>query len=206
MAKSRRGISVMKPLQRLGGVFLAYVTLISSVHADPIPTGRLPDTAIPLSYVLNLTVDPRADRFTGQVRIRVNLTAALDHLWMHASEINVARIAVIDAGGKRHKAQFAVRDPTGIAEVSFGGPLPEQQIELIIDYSAAFNAKLEGLYKVRVGDDWYAMTQMEPTSARHAFPSFDEPRFKSPCPKMRLRSAIRGRSKNGCRRMRNRRH
>ena len=72
MAKSRRGISVMKPLQRLGGVFLAYVTLISSVHADPIPTGRLPDTAIPLSYVLNLTVDPRADRFTGQVRIRVN--------------------------------------------------------------------------------------------------------------------------------------
>jgi alanyl aminopeptidase len=170
----------MKPLQRLGGVFLAYVTLISSVHADPIPTGRLPDTAIPLSYVLNLTVDPRADRFTGQVRIRVNLTAALDHLWMHASEINVARIAVIDAGGKRHKAQFAVRDPTGIAEVSFGGPLPEQQIELIIDYSAAFNAKLEGLYKVRVGDDWYAMTQMEPTSARHAFPSFDEPRFKSP--------------------------
>jgi cytosol alanyl aminopeptidase len=42
----------------------------------------LPDTAAPISYVLNLKVDPRADRFTGQVRIRVKLTESLDQCFL----------------------------------------------------------------------------------------------------------------------------
>ncbi|HEY6985226.1 MAG TPA: M1 family metallopeptidase, partial [Rhodanobacteraceae bacterium] len=62
----------------------------------------------------------------------------------------------------------------------FGSVLPAQDIDLAFDYTAPFNAQLEGLYKVKVGDDSYAITQMEPVSARFAFPGFDEPRFKTP--------------------------
>src|ERR1700722_13624850 len=172
--------SFMIILQRFGWTLLASALMVLSASADTPPTGRLPDTATPLSYVLNLKVDPRADRFTGQVRIRVKLTAPLDHIWLHASEIDVAKIDVTDARGMVHKARFAARDASGVAELSFGGTLPAQEIEVAIDYSAAFNAKLQGLYKVKVGDDAYVVTQMEPTSARYAFPSFDEPRFKTP--------------------------
>ncbi len=171
---------MMKSSSRGRIALFAFVTLASGAWADTPSTGRLPDTAIPLSYGLHLTIDPRADRFTGQVRIRVKLMAPTDHLWMHASELNVTQATVRDAAGKRHPATLAVRDPSGLAEVSFGDRLSAQEIELVIEYSAAFNAKLQGLYKVRVGDDAYAMTQMEPTSARYAFPSFDEPRYKSP--------------------------
>jgi alanyl aminopeptidase len=179
MYKRIKGI-FMNIFQRFGWALLASSIVVLSASADTPPTGRLPDTAIPLSYALNLKVDPRADRFTGQVRIRVKLTASVDHIWLHASDIDVARIDVTDARGTVHKAQLAVRDASGVAEVSFGGTLPAQEIEVAIDYSAAFNAKLQGLYKVKVGDDAYAVTQMEPTSARYAFPSFDEPRFKTP--------------------------
>jgi len=148
--------------------------------ADAPPTGKLPDDVKPLAYTLNLKIDPRADRFSGRVHIRVKLTEPLDHIWLHASEIDVDRIVVTDALGKAHKAHFEMRDKSGVAEVSFDGTLPAQNIELAIDYNAAFNTKLQGLYKVKVGGDSYVVTQMEAISARYAFPSFDEPRFKTP--------------------------
>jgi len=148
--------------------------------AEVVPTGKLPEDAKPLAYALDLKIDPKADRFNGHVRIKVKLAKPADHLWLHARELDIAKAVVIDAKGKTHDAKLSVRDSSGVAEVAFGATLPAQDIELAFDYSAPFNAKLQGIYKVKVGDDAYVTTQMEAISARYAFPSFDEPRFKTP--------------------------
>src|SRR5262249_44872974 len=65
-------------------------------------------------------------------------------------------------------------------EVRFATTLPAQDIELRLDYAADFNVGSEGIYRVKLGTDAYAISQMEAISARLAFPGFDEPRFKTP--------------------------
>ncbi len=144
------------------------------------PTGKLPADAVPLSYVLNLKMDPRAERFSGEVKIHIKLAKAADHVWLHSREIDISKIELTDAAGKTSKATLAATDPSGVVDVAFGATLPAQEIDLAFVYSAPFNAKLQGIYKVKVGDDAYVTSQMESISARYAFPGFDEPRFKTP--------------------------
>jgi len=147
---------------------------------EGVPTGKLPADVAPLHYALHLTVDPRRDRFDGEARIRVRLAKASDHVWLHAQQMNIRAARVTDAAGATSDAKAVAHADGGVLEVRFAHRLAAQEIELAFDYDAPFNGQLEGVYKVKVGDDAYAVTQMEPVSARLAFPGFDEPRFKVP--------------------------
>ena len=176
----------MRAFSRFGSMIFAALASISLAHAvdndsvlNSVPTGKLPNDAAPVSYALKLKIDPREERFSGQTKIRIRLAKAADHVWTHGQELTVTGIELTDAAGKSHKATYSA-EKEGVAKIAFDTTLPAQEILVTIDYNAAFNAKLEGLYKVKVGDDSYAITQMEAISARYAFPGFDEPRFKTP--------------------------
>ncbi|HMD80966.1 MAG TPA: M1 family metallopeptidase, partial [Anaerolineales bacterium] len=68
----------------------------------------------------------------------------------------------------------------GTSRIDFDRQLTPQDAILELHYSAPFNKKLEGLYKVEEGGKSYAFTQFEAISARLCFPGFDEPSFKTP--------------------------
>jgi alanyl aminopeptidase len=167
---------------------IPYVLLAVVLFAVPVaraapvavPTGKLPTDAAPQHYALHLTIDPRRDRFDGKATIRVKLAQKTDHVWLHAQQIAIATTGVTDADGKPVVARAITHGDSGVLEVRFAHALAPQQVELSFVYDAPFNRQLEGVYKVKVGDDAYAVTQMEPVSARFAFPGFDEPRFKVP--------------------------
>ena len=161
-------------------VVLALVAA-GAAHADPIPLTRLPGWAVPQSYQLTFKIDPHQQRFTGHTVIRVKLDRASDHLWLHGHDLAVDQVTVTDAHGHAKPATWIeVAPQQGVARIDFGRTLKPGQIVLGIDYSAPFNRQLQGLYKVSDDGQPYAMTQMEPISARYAFPSFDEPGFKTP--------------------------
>lgn len=145
-----------------------------------VPAGKLPADAVPQHYALHFTVDPRKDRFSGETRIRVKLARPADRLWLHAQQLDITKASVAAANGATLEPETIDHADVGVLEVRFGRTLKAQDIELAFAYTAPFNGQLEGLYKVKVGDDAYAVTQMEPISARRAFPGFDEPRFKTP--------------------------
>jgi alanyl aminopeptidase len=158
----------------------AIAAQVAAKAAGEIPAGKLPADAEPLRYALHFTVDPRTDRFGGEARIRVKLAKSADHVWLHAQQLDIAKATVTDSSGETRSAKAIAHADAGVLEVRFGRTLPAQDIELAFEYTAPFNGQLEGLYKVKLGADNYAVTQMEPISARRAFPAFDEPRFKTP--------------------------
>ena len=149
--------------------------------SDTAPQGRLPGWAIPQSYQIAFKVDPAQQDFSGTTTIKVKLTKASDHLWLDGKELKVSKVTIIDAAGKLHDGKYVDVDPkAGVVRVDFGGTLQAQALSLKFEYSAPLNEQLQGLYKVSAKGQPYAMTQMEPISARFAFPSFDEPGFKTP--------------------------
>jgi Peptidase family M1 domain/ERAP1-like C-terminal domain/Peptidase M1 N-terminal domain len=144
------------------------------------PSARLPEGVAPTHYRIHLDIDPRKERFSGSVSIAIELSAPSTFLWLHGLDLDVTSAIAITDQGERIELRWEQASSTGVAKVSADAPIPAGKASLQFDYTAPFNNSLEGLYKVEQGDDAYAYTQFESTSARLAFPSFDEPGFKVP--------------------------
>ncbi|MDE1147690.1 MAG: M1 family metallopeptidase [Azospirillaceae bacterium] len=148
--------------------------------AETVPGLRLPDTARPLRYRLNLSIDPDQEDFAGQVEIRIYLAKAADHVWLNGKGLDMRSSEVVTATGEHLPANWEQVTPEGVARLSFDRPLPPQILTLRFDYTAPFDPSLDGLYRVSEAGLNYAFSQFEAISARQAWPCFDEPRFKTP--------------------------
>ena len=156
--------------------------------ADPTPPpqkdGRLPPFASPVRYTAQLNIDPNLPRFSGTVQILVDIPAPTSFVVLHARDITVARASALIGGGS-----IAASATSRLAEggkypaelvLQFERPVPKGQATLEIAYDAPFSKDLNGIYRVKEGERYYAFTQFEATDARRAFPCFDEPSFKVP--------------------------
>ncbi len=156
---------------------LLFLTALPA-HAQ-VPTGRLPADVKPLAYDLAFTVDPAKERFSGVATIDIEASAPTSLIWLHGKDLTV-EAASVEAGGKVIAARYAEVDPSGVVHLSLASPLAAGRARITIRYSAPLNQGAEGIFHAKVGEDWYAWTQMEPLDARRAFPGFDEPGFKTP--------------------------
>ncbi|HEY9112577.1 MAG TPA: M1 family metallopeptidase, partial [Rhodanobacteraceae bacterium] len=160
-----------------------HATAAKSAEAPPLT--RLPNWAVPESYDLAIKSDPDKPGYSGTVTIAVDLKKASNHLWLHGKDLRVSSVTITDAHGKTRAGKYdgaVTRDAeqTGVARVDFGATLQPQKLKLRFEFTAPYNKTLQGYYKVVFAGNAYAMTQMEPISARLAFPCFDEPGFKAP--------------------------
>ncbi|OFW01992.1 MAG: hypothetical protein A3I61_00535 [Acidobacteria bacterium RIFCSPLOWO2_02_FULL_68_18] len=148
------------------------------VVAAPAGAERLPATVVPNHYTLWFAPDLERAAFRGRTTIRIQVKAPVRAITLHAAEIEFGEVTIA-AGGRTRTARVTL-DPTAeTATLEVPQPIPPGAATIRMAYTGILNDKLRGFYLSRANGRRYAVTQMEPTDARRAFPSFDEPTSKA---------------------------
>jgi aminopeptidase N len=155
--------------------FLAVSAVLLAVPAF---AQRLPGGVTPEHYTLWFAPDLTKATFQGRETIRVQLTKPTTTVTLHAAEIAFASVT-ITAGGQTQRARVSEDAKNETVTFTVDRPVPAGQASIAVTYTGLLNDKLRGFYLSEANGRRYAVSQMEATDARRAFPSFDEPAYKA---------------------------
>ncbi|KAG7252332.1 hypothetical protein CRUP_024052 [Coryphaenoides rupestris] len=149
---------------------------------------RLPKYVVPLHYDLQLHPNLTTLSVTGSVRIQVEVKNDTNWVVLHSKALQIFNATLLDTHGAllsdrvlpvlHHPGheQMAVFCP----RVLISGRSYFLHVEFGAELTAGFYGFYKSSYKTGSGETrLLASTHFEPTSARKAFPCFDEPIFKA---------------------------
>uniref|UniRef100_A0A4W4GJK4 Aminopeptidase n=1 Tax=Electrophorus electricus TaxID=8005 RepID=A0A4W4GJK4_ELEEL len=176
----------------------AAVTHVSGEDEPPFPVAtngqpfpwnkmRLPQAASPRHYDLLLHPNLTTLDFTGRVKIQVEVLQDTHTLVLHSKDLTISKAALLGpAPGQSHALRVLEYPPyQQVAVVSEREELKRGGVYVVeLDFAANLSESFRGFYKstyrTTAGEQRVlASTHFEPTSARAAFPCFDEPAFKA---------------------------
>ncbi|XP_063704235.1 glutamyl aminopeptidase-like [Culicoides brevitarsis] len=153
-------------------------------------TFRLPREIKPVHYDLFLAPDLKTNAFSGKVRIQIKVEEAIPYIALHANKLNVTSTALlkVDANGAAHKVNLLQTFPYEKYEYFVIEPeksLVAGDYEIKMEFDGRLDKRIVGFYSSTYLDTrrnetrTIATSKFEPTYARQAFPSFDEPQMKA---------------------------
>jgi aminopeptidase N len=177
------------------------LSVLALTFSTAVEAQRLPGGVRPEAYKLTLTPDLKAATFTASETIDVVLDAPSKTITLNAAEIRFGEVkayvlptATYNYGKlgsppvpaaptevDRHPqvATTTLDEAKEQATFTFANELPAGRVTLTMQYTGILNNKLRGFYLSKTKARNYAVTQFEPTDARRAYPSFDEPALKA---------------------------
>ena len=157
---------------------LSLMALFLCLASVPAAAQRLPSTVTPLRYALWFAPDLERETFRGRESIDVTLAAPSTSITLHAAEIAFLEATIEDGGGSQ-PARVSLNATAETATLTVPRAIARGPATIRLTYTGILNNKLRGFYLSKANGRKYAVSQMEATDARRAFPSFDEPAYKA---------------------------
>lgn len=159
---------------------LIFCAACAHVQHDTVPKGKLPNLVRPLSYHLDLSIDPKERGFSGKTTISIELLHDTSQFWMHSKNSDIQSAMLANAAGTVVPLNLSVIAAEDLLKLTSPSGFKSGKYTLTLKYESLYENGLLGMYKVSEEGSDYVFTQFEPIAARACFPSFDEPRFKTP--------------------------
>jgi aminopeptidase N len=155
---------------------IAALLLLAS--ATPAAAQRLSGEVEPSRYELWFAPDFATDTFQGRTTIAVTLAAPTTAITLHAAELTFEAVT-LESGGRVQTATIDLDPDAELATFRVPDALPAGEATVHAVYTGVLNDRLRGFYRSEANGREYAVTQLQATDARRAFPSFDEPDYKA---------------------------
>ncbi len=143
--------------------------------------GILPKDVIPRNYRVEIRPDLAQRTFSGIARIEVNATRDVEKIVLHALELSIHRIALID--DDQNPVQLTHRYDVPTQTLHIPVDLTAGPHTLLFEYEGKIGTAAQGFfvdeYDTPNGKKLMLGTQMEVADARRAFPCWDEPVFRA---------------------------
>jgi len=146
---------------------------------------RLDENVRPLHYELYLNPDIENGTFSGTVSIVLKTQAPVTHIRLHTKYLSITETLLI-----RGLDNVPIKRAFEVPEKEYWVVIPESPLEasrynLTMTFNGILTRGITGFYRSTYVDGatnstkYVVSTKFQPTSARKAFPCFDEPGFKS---------------------------
>lgn len=142
--------------------------------------GRLDRSVRPLNYRLCIDTNLKTFRFGGEEWISLDVGRRTREIALNSDQTKVHN-AYVESRGKRQKARIRIDRLTQRVFFIFSEAVYGKAV-LHVSFSGENNDNMYGFYRSSFGEGkkrFMLSSQFEPSSARYAFPCFDEPSFKA---------------------------
>lgn len=168
----------MRPVRRIRALSLAIALITLPGAALAADDHRLDHAVVPTFESVRLRLDPSQTDYTGTVHVDLTVATPTDSFRLYAKDLGLGGLTLTQGGAPIPVTFTSGRE--GLLVVHAGHALAAGSYGLDIQFTNNFDTQADALYRLKANGDWYAFTQFEASSAREAFPCWDEPEFKIP--------------------------